>query len=521
MSPATPDGPPPAYRPTTSLPTTATGTGPAATTAAVPPAAGPYPVFIGPRPPTLLEKHWPAPQTAPSAALLAGCLGVGLLAAATLFAPRLGLQTGLLGSALAAVAVVAARREPADPRATASRARTAYAVLAVALAWVPAVRDAGPSVALSVLGSLGLAVLAAADGRTWPSAVLAGPAAAVSSVRGLFWAARRLGRPGRPTGLLAWLRGGVVTVVVVWAVGALLASADSAFAAVVDAVTPHVDLGSLPGRAVVAAVFALAALTLATLAAAPPRWEAVRLPYRAGSKVEWVVPLAAVDVVLAAFVAVQATVLFAARPDALLGTGTTAAERARQGFGQLVAVTLITVVLLAWAGRRAGTDRASGRRLLAGLGGALVVLVLVVVASALRRMALYEQAFGWTVLRIHVAAFEVWLAVVLVLCGAAWLLRRTDLVARGVVVAAGAALLALNLASPDALAASANVQRYAATGKVDLAYLTRLSDDAVPALTRLPAADRATVLADRQPKDDPWYAVSVARLRAAAALDRT
>ena len=508
MSPATPDGTAPAYRPPTYLPPT---DGPA-----------PYPppaVVIGPRPPTLLEKHWPAPQTAPSAALLAGCLGVGLLAAATLFAPRLGLQAGLLGSTLAAVAVVAARREPAGSVAP-SRARTAYAVLAVALAWVPAVRDAAPAVVLSVLGSLGLAVLAAADGRSWPSTILAGPAAAAASVRGVFWATRRLTRIGRPTGLLAWLRGGLVALVAVWAVGALLASADSAFAAVVEAVTPHVDLGSLPGRAVLVVVFTLVALTLATLAASPPRWDAVRLPYRAGSKVEWVVPLAAVDVVLAVFVAVQATVMFAARPDALLGTGTTAAERARQGFGQLVAVTLITVVLLAWAGRRAGTDRASGRRLLAGLGGALVLLVLVVVASALRRMALYEQAFGWTVLRIHVAAFEVWLAVVLVLCGVAWLLRRTDLVARGVVLAAGAALLALNLASPDALAASANVHRYAATGKVDLDYLARLSDDAVPALTGLPADDRVTVLAPRRAKDDPWYAVSIARLRAAAALDR-
>lgn len=507
MNPATPErGTAPAFRPTTYAT-------PSDGSLAYPPPA----VLIGPRPPTFLERHWPAPQTAPSAALLAGCLGVGLLAAATLFAPRLGLQSGLLGSALATVAVLAARRESAGTAP--SRARTAYATLAVALAWVPAIRDAAPSVVLSVLGSLVLAVLAAADGRTWPAVLLSGPASAAASLRGLFWAGRRLSRLSRPTGIGAWLRGGVVGLVAVWVVGALLASADSAFAAVVDAVTPRLDLGSLPGRAVLVVVFTVAALTLATLAAAPPRWDAVRLPYRAGSRVEWVVPLAAVDAVLAAFVAVQATVMFAARPDALLGTGTTAAERARQGFGQLVAVTLITVALLAWAGRRAGNDRSSGRRLLAVLGGALVALVLVVVASALRRMALYEQAFGWTVLRIHVAAFEVWLAVVLLLCAAAWLLRRTDLVGRGVVLAAGAALLALNLASPDALAASANVGRYAVTGKVDLDYLARLSDDAVPALTRLPAADRTQVLDGRTPKDDPWYAVSVSRLRAGAVLD--
>lgn len=480
----------------------------------------PYPTppgFIGPRRPTLVERYWPKPAAPPSAALLAACLGVGLLVASTFYAPRLGLQSGLVAVALTVVAVLAAR---SDDRAR-SAYRTTAGGLAVALAWVPALRDAAPTVALSVVGALGLALLAAADGRTWPSVLLSGPATAVASVRGALWAGSRFASLERPAGLGPWLRGGALGLVVVWVVGALLASADSAFAAVVDAVTPSLDLQSLPGRAVLLVIGAVFALALATLAASPPRWEAVRVPYRAGSAVEWAVPLVLVDVVLAAFVAVQATVMFAARPDALLGTGTTAAERARQGFGQLVAVTLIAVVLLAWAGRRAGTDRSSGRRLLALLGGGLVVLVLVVVASALRRMALYEQYFGWTVLRLHVAAFEVWLAVVLVLCGLAWTVRRVDLVARGVVLAAAGALLGLNLMSPDAVAASANVDRYAATGKVDLAYLARLSDDAVPALTRLPSADQVTVLVGRVAQHDPWYAVNLSRLRAARILPDT
>lgn len=475
------------------------------------------PGFIGPRRPTLVERYWPKPATPPSVALLAACLAVGLVVASTFYAPRLGLQSGLVAAALTVVAVLATRGDD-RPR---SAYRTTAAGLAVALAWVPAVRDAAPTVALSVVGALGLALLAAADGRTWPSVFLTGPATAVASVRGALWAGSRFASVKRPAGLGPWLRGGALGLLVVWVVGALLASADSAFAAVVDAVVPSLDLESLPGRAVLLVIGAVFALALATLAASPPRWEAVRVPYRAGSTVEWAVPLVLVDAVLAVFVAVQAAVMFAARPDALLGTGTTAAERARQGFGQLVAVTLIAVVLLAWAGRRAGTDRSSGRRLLALLGGGLVVLVLVVVASALRRMALYEQYFGWTVLRLHVAAFEVWLAVVLVLCGLAWTVRRVDLVARGVVLAAAGALLGLNLLSPDAVAASANVDRYAATGKVDLAYLARLSDDAVPALTRLPAADKVTVLEGRVAKHDPWYAVNLSRLRAAGILPDT
>jgi hypothetical protein len=45
-----------------------------------------------------------------------------------------------------------------------------------------------------------------------------------------------------------------------------------------------------------------------------------------------------------------------------------------------------------------------------------------------------------------------------------------------------------------------------------------LSDDAVPALVRLPDAERALALAGRQPRSDPWYAANLARLRAAPLL---
>jgi len=478
------------------------------------------PPVIGPVPPTLVQRYWPAPTTPPTLGVLVAAAATGLLLAATLFTDRLGLQSGLVASALTAVAVLATRRgrDAGDARRPRVSSRTAFTVLAVALGWVPAVRDGTPTVVLSVLGATGLAVLAAVDGRTWPAVLLAWPASAVACVRSALWAGTRLRTLRRPAGLAGWVRGVSVAVVSVWVFAALLSRADAAFAAVLDALLPSIDLSSLPERLVVLVIGAVAALTLAFSAVAPPRWEAVRVPYRAGPAVEWALPLGLVDVLLALFVCVQAAALFGGLPQGI-SDGVTPAERARQGFGQLVAVTLLAVVLLAWAGRRAGTDRSRHRRLLGVLGGGLVGLVLVVVASALRRMALYEQAFGWTVLRIHVAAFEVWLAVVLILCAGAWALRRTEFVARGVVLAAGAGLLVLNLAGPDALAAAANVDRFARTGKVDTGYLSRLSDDAVPALDRLPEPQRRRVLGDRSAQTDPWFAASVSRLRAAAILE--
>ena len=46
--------------------------------------------------------------------------------------------------------------------------------------------------------------------------------------------------------------------------------------------------------------------------------------------------------------------------------------------------------------------------------GALCVLTLAVVASALYRMSLYQEAFGYTVLRVFVDGFELWLGLVVV-----------------------------------------------------------------------------------------------------------
>ena len=72
--------------------------------------------------------------------------------------------------------------------------------------------------------------------------------------------------------------------------------------------------------------------------------------------------------------------------------------------------------------------------------GALCVLTLVVVASALHRMDLYQQAYGFTVLRVLVDGFELWLGLVVVMLLVAgirlsgWWLPRAVLVSGAVFV---------------------------------------------------------------------------------------
>ena len=93
---------------------------------------------------------------------------------------------------------------------------------------------------------------------------------------------------------------------------------------------------------------------------------------------------------------------------------------------------------------------------------------------------------------------------------------------RLVTTSAGVALLALTLASPDALVARWNVDRYLRTGQFDEVYAVRLSADAAPEMARLPPSLRCDVLvrtSRRVATAEPWYAVNLARTRAGHVIE--
>jgi hypothetical protein len=98
-------------------------------------------------------------------------------------------------------------------------------------------------------------------------------------------------------------------------------------------------------------------------------------------------------------------------------------------------------------------------------------------------MHAYVDQFGLTELRLYATGVIIWIAVVLVWSFATVLYGEKRRFAIGVIVAGFAATLALNAVNPDALIARTNIAR----GHADPAYLSQLSDDAVPTLVaRLP-----------------------------------
>jgi hypothetical protein len=201
--------------------------------------------------------------------------------------------------------------------------------------------------------------------------------------------------------------------------------------------------------------------------------------------------------------------------------GLTYAEYAREGFGQLLAVGVLALGLVAAAIRTVRPESRRRELVLRALLALLVGLTVVVLASAIHRLRLYEDAFGFTRERLVAHAFMLWLAGVLALVLIALAVARTAWLRRVVVVGTGFALLTFSAANPDAMVAERNLERAGETGRLDAEYLAGLSADATPVLVRSTVAVERGVLrrqAARLDESDGWPGWNLARERARDSL---
>ncbi len=258
-------------------------------------------------------------------------------------------------------------------------------------------------------------------------------------------------------------------------------------------------------------------LAAAYLSLNPPVVERHGIRRPATHRFEWLAPVLLVDAVFALFLAAQMAAFLGGHDYIRDATGLTYAEYVHQGFAQLTFATAL-MLLVVWAAARKAGDSISDRWWLRGSLGALCALTLVVVASALHRMDLYQEAYGFTRLRLLVDVFEAWLGLVVIAVVVAGIRLRGWWLPRMALLSGSALLLALGLANPDAWIARHNLDRYEATGKVDEYYLQGLSADATPTL----ASHRQTAsctLGAATVQADGWAGWNLARVQARRELD--
>ena len=373
-----------------------------------------------------------------------------------------------------------------------TRASAACLATATVLGAFLSVRSSEALVALDVIaagGAIVLAALLAREGKLsdLPARVLASRGVlaaghALAAVPFLAVPLRRALAVHRPRRLSATVRGVLIAAPIMVVLGALLASADVVFAAAIRVQVPMP--GDAAGHVALIAVGALGlggVLRIASSSAhdaAPP---AARI-----GVVEWTIVLGSVVALLAAFAASQVVTLAGGALHVLETEGLTYAEYARRGYGQLLAVVVLTGLVLA-ALRTFAAERSSRR--FVWLAEALVALTAVVLVIAIRKLGLYEDAYGWTMLRLFAKAGAVWIMAVLALTAVrvAGVRRDVDWLVPGSLAAGVLVLVTLNVMNPEATIARHNLDM---AREVDARYLVDLSADAVPTIVdALPALE--------------------------------
>lgn len=473
--------------------------------------------------------------------LWALALGVAALGAAICFDALPGVNWGIW-TAAASLGLVGVTRHACGgvPRelvlVLALACATAFGAAIVAGGGAHALVLATTMVLLAVAARIAAGEQGDAIGATFlaTAAPVAGARAAAEAVRRVVQGAELL-HDGRRAPAV---RGALIALPVLAVLALLLTGADPVFAALRDDLADAVSQWVFLPRAVFSA--ALGVLSLGTYgvalraaaAGAPPRTASAPVPasFRMGDT-ERLITLGSVAALFIVFLVLQLSYLFGNVPS-VHGNGVTYAEYARRGFGELTVAASLTTLLIIGADRFAEPGPRDRTVRLVAL--VLVALVQLLLDSAYHRVTLYEQAYGFTAARLYAQTYMIVVSLVLVALGyEIWGTIDVKRLARRAAVLGAGAFIVLMYWNHGAWIVRRNVALYAATGRLDPAYLALdLSPDAVPELVRsLPALDpamaarmsaclRAAYSGDRRTMraDHRWFEWNWRRTRAAAAL---
>ena len=223
-----------------------------------------------------------------------------------------------------------------------------------------------------------------------------------------------------------------------------------------------------------------------------------------------------------AFMVLQFPYLFGG--EGLLVGDLSYASYAQRGFFELVTVTfLLHVVLLVGLWLSSAT---SSFKLFRTLATVLIALLFGIIWSAYSRLGLYIQTYGLTELRYYSSAMTLWIGAAMLYFVLRLYYRKAARLAYAYLVLGVLGVTALYVSSPDARIAQVNLSR-AETSELDLAYLERLSQDAVPVLAAYsraysdtPTAQRLSAILDRRYDQEDWRSFNWGRWRAQLSLEQ-
>ena len=162
----------------------------------------------------------------------------------------------------------------------------------------------------------------------------------------------------------------------------------------------------------------------------------------------------------------------------------TYAEYARRGFAELIIVTIINFGILIFGITFVKKDSKRIFTVIRVFLTLLVIFTFILLVSAFSRMTVYEQAYGFTYLRIFVQAFMIMLFFLFVI-NITYIWYPKLPIIKSYFIISLAIYIIMNFANVDIIIAKNNINRYFETGQIDMAYLKGLSYDAAPEIQRL------------------------------------
>jgi hypothetical protein len=214
----------------------------------------------------------------------------------------------------------------------------------------------------------------------------------------------------------------------------------------------------------------------------------------------------------------------------------TYAEYARRGFAELVVVTIINFAILIFG---LTFVKKESKRIFTAIRALLTLLVIftfVLLVSAFYRMTVYEQAYGFTYLRIFTQAFMIMLFFLFII-NIIYIWYRKLPIIKSFFIVSLAIYIILNFANVDTIIAKNNINRYFESGQIDVVYLKGLSYDAAPEMQRLFTAVKISAdLKEKQMAQDlsgyfkerkselenqqSWQSFNISKYRARQIIDK-
>ena len=196
---------------------------------------------------------------------------------------------------------------------------------------------------------------------------------------------------------------------------------------------------------------------------------------------ETVIVLGSVIVLFTAFVIVQFKYFFGGQANIQVG-GLTYSEYARRGFGELVAVALLSLLMILGLSSITRRENEAQKRAYSGLSIALVALVIVILVSAYQRLNLYEIAYGYSRLRTYTHIALICTGLLMFTVVMLEILRRERFIAFAILAASLVFAISLGVLNVDGFIVRQNVNRATRRNNLDVPYLVSLSSDSVPVL---------------------------------------